>query len=1165
MRKFPNRSCYVKKSEVKWNVDNLTTTAKSSQFKSLAATTAEATAEAASIYGSRTMETLKFTANRFQRGSAGGVAQEYTPDFQHPGQQRQESEQHNPQTRADEVGSTILNTSHYKLDYESKALPLLHSGETILSFKVATRSIAIVITDSRVLIYNYKANVDVPFTFEYKYSLNEYNLLPLCIIIENPLNELKPDLVVIDAFTGSMNFFESLKLEPSLSILQNKLEDRILLHNSEFVVDAQSFHESSILVTTSQKRVLHVSFKDQFGDLSPKQIQIYNNRPLISFMLSKSFCAREHNNSTAAISVKSYEVSSVSKEVVILELSGTITVLSFIKGSSVFTQKSRIDIPMGNKDWELDVIDFQLLVESSHLAMLGKNHETDTLQCTIISLNEDQSYIDTSNQRTFPSLCAGADLKHAKLFTLAGDSVFVIIADEKLLIFDPNTNLQKQNSWSEVVAFTHQVKIMTPTKVGGVDRFLYISTDQGILHFELKSPGKSTDNIFFVKEHIYQYINFSKESSPINFSLSFASETVTQSEIRNAIWEVLSELLSSSSNDTNSFNILIGRLLRQKTEAAKKLISYGSLNYNVPDDVATKIELLKTYELLSLAESFYGLIMDNDFTENIELILKDKFQYNGSFNAFILSHLGNILQLISEFCTYTLDQGGDSNLLEIGALYKDMLVESYVKVDDEIRQYLGGLGLSSIFREHFSLVNNVNVITRFIYNKQDGSVELETADRYNEILLGLACFLYYTTNETTAYLKNYRPTDKTTLDNFDKLLLADREKWVHIFIVLKKQSDILPLVNKYSDLDSLSSILESKRELIENLLENQEISDIEFTAMMTDLELELDGYVNYYGDSFTEALFEYYIHHNKINLLFTWLERYSDYLEKFLSTKRGYYGFSWIGDVKASKFNVSCQKMQTLLMRSAGSLHERRIENSIGKLSSLCHSKNVEGTQCFSSDLELIKIQTVLKLKLDELFRNEGLVLDSDSDYVATHGLEVLRQEVKQSIARIASEEALNITELINVISLSSFKPKVLASAGDSNMLEMGNCTEKDGEVIQEEFFATIFIKVIELINFYESFSQMGFVTERKHNLYTNRRVWMKLLFRRLMLRKNWDSIFSSVIADFETREISVNIQKSDLVISDMELRSIGVHEDDLVTDYEKENALLKNGLVPFV
>lgn len=1135
------------------------------------------------------MEQLSFTANRFKTVLNTEEQEVDNQDDSQKHQQQQDFDDNQALSCCHLNRLPLLESTYYSINNQCEKLPELRKDESIVSFKAVTDSIAIIITSQRVLVFNFKTFEKRPYTFQFEYKVNIYNILPLVSIIPNILNPLKPDLVIIDPITGILHFFESIKLAPSLSILQNGLQDKITLYNAEFLSNIQLFQDNSLLITTSQKRIIHVTFKDQFNDIAINFKQIYNNRPLISFMLSKSYSVREYLNSNRIISIRTFDISPVSKNIIILESTGRVAFINHLKGSSTFTLEAKYDLNLILSNSNFHFLNFQFIDSKKTGVFLVIDHSTNLLKLLYFDMYDlkiDPILVLTAN---VPSIPDNEFINNPNMFLLNDENSLLVQSNNRLVVFNINLN-QLSYPWTEVVILNDTLHIYSLIKLNSSADIIYISTNKGLISFKLKSYGKSSDTITYLKDHLIQYLNYSTSSSPIVFNLKETLLPITESDKRFAIDEVLNDLLMNKSKAIEQ-NLNTADNLSKKVQVIKKLVIYVSKNYSINEDEELKIKIINTCELFSLTEKFYELIIDRNLIKPIMLIL-DKEGF--TLDQFCQNSPQNILLLISKYVEYAKSVGNEVQLRDLASLLSTLFIDAFIKLDDYIKQYLTGIGLSTVFIDHFDLISNINNVTGMVYNLNLSDNEMIT--KYGEILVQMSCFLYYATNEIIIYMESHRSTvamDKI-LSNYKCLLETDKNKWIHSFIVLKKQNDIIPLVNKYRDYFCLSSLLESKRETIQTLYDIQEISDIEFTNLSTDIEIEFDNYFDQYGYPFAEALFSYYIKMNKLNILLTYFEKHSDLIDKFFESDINCYSFAWIHDIKNHRFNnVSNKMLNFVSTKSQNTIHNFKLQSSLAKLATLCSEDSTEVKQHqidqYNCSLSLISLQEYMKAELTKL----GLFLknyDQDqlcnSEYIKSNNFNYFSDQIYNIFKKLINDVSLTITEIITLISLASFKvdkkflfdDKNNQKAVEADKVEISDSykgleSDEDMEeedipkTITEEFMINIYLKIFQFI---ESYSELrpssGIVTPNSSAFYfeseNQRRVWKKLLVRRLFVNPDWQRLSNHILAQADNENIKIETKTSSLIIYDNELKLIGILDPIALSDYEKENKLLTSKIL---
>lgn len=1075
-----------------------------------------------------TMQELSFTANRFKAKQSPLTDEHPTPTDV-------------PQKQGISCKDNILfDSEYYTLSNEYKSIPKLDEFETILDLKAVSPLVSVLTTNSRILVYNHESCSSVTHTFEIPYSPNSYNLMPLSAIISNPLNALKPDLVVIDPISGEFQFFESIKLVPSLSVLQNVVKDRITLYNAEFLTGVQLFQENSILVTTSQKRVIEVTFKDQLGNISIKLNQVYNNRPLISSILSKTHSISEIENSSHIVSIKTYDASPIMKSIIVLESTGRVVFINHLKGSSSFNLVAQHDMELILSNVGLRFLDFEFLKNSKIGVFLTIDLKENNLISNVFYFENSHSVPNMISNKSVPCLSLDEEIIDPKVFSFNLEKTLLVKNDKKLIIFDPNfENLA--SPWVEVLALNRSLIIYSAEKLPGLNDKLFLATNEGLLTFSFKESGKSGDINGFLKEHINQYLQYNKSDGPLIFDLKETSLAIATTNIRDVLSEIYDELLENKSN-ASGFRSFADSNLERRVFLVKNLTAYTQRNYDIQNDEVLRTKILKSCELLALAKNFlhlntnYSLINDSDMLDHLKIgvPLTDYLQNNTK----------NVLTLISKYVNYILNSGTENQVIQLSSLLKELFINSIIKLDDDVKQLLGGSSLSSVFVDHFELINNVNVITRKIYNLASETTDENVLAGYNQTLIGLSCFLYYSVNEIVEYLST---RGGSALVLFDELLTKEKDKWVHVFVVMKKQRDILPLVNKYKDFAGLSALLESMREDIQTLFESEEISEIEFANMATDVEIEFDRYFEYYGYEFAEALFSYYKQNHKVNIMLQNFDKHSVHLERFLESDLSNYSFGWIHDIMNHKVGNVSNKMIEVALEYSTSLREKKFQSSLGKLATVLQMNNSSEQNsnnlmdCYNANLSIADVQECIYYCMQELgmFSNSH-ALDAliDSPYIRSNNFNEFRERLKEIYFKLERKGSLDILEIVDFVSLGCFQPNILTNEVPKN----GGC-DSTGRIVLE-----IYCKTLHLL---KTLTNCGNISLIVGSLSMS--VLLKLFLKRIFMNRDYVPL-EQIVLELEKESLNISFNDHSLMLSEDEIYTLQRRSNSQIKDYEKEN-----------
>ncbi|TID29874.1 hypothetical protein CANINC_001567 [Pichia inconspicua] len=1036
----------------------------------------------------------------------------------------------NSELRIDEQSNveTLLDDDYLRVTLSTTLRPPLEDGETILDTKANTSKIATIITTKRIFVYNYRSKRSQPYYFECSYTPNKFNLLPLCVIIPNSVYEMKPDLIVLDPVSGLLKFYESVKMEPSLGGLQNIKTFHIKVNNAEFLTDLTLLQHSDLLLSTSQCRVLYIKLRDHLRDSPFNYFEIYNNRSLVSFMLSKSYSIREYHNFNRIVSLKLYDVSPVEKYIVILESSGRLSFIKHLIGSTSFTLERTLETNMLLNVADAEYLDFELSVKKQFAVLLLRSRDSSPCFGLAVSLGKAFENCEKAFKFDFPYVSDSKEHTYPKIFFAKDDEVCILECSKKLLVFEPQfENLS--TAWAQIVTLKETLEIFSIEKVD--NNTVYLNTNDGYISIEVKKSGTSHNQNIFMEQHIIQYLKYGAESNSITYDLKGTGVMITQTVLKNAIRKVSDNLITNSwlVTGTNASDNLKTRL-----QYFLKLIKFTSENCDMEDAYNLKSELVTNCQLISLANGLFQMSFEKTYAESIQNSLSI-LNWEDEPKLFFLHRTKEIVALLEEFINSIVNSCAGIDFLHLAESLSTLFESSYIECDQEIKKYFNQTGLCNVFSKHHEVIKNVNIVTRKVYEivKEDSSDLNKTG--FDNILMKLTCFLYCVTSETVLCLSKAK--NSSDFEDLNRFLIINKENWTNMYILSNRQSEMIPLALQYNDMQTLAILMESKRELCSS------INDDNLNLLDEGINEEFDYYFDSYGYNFAEALFRHYLVKNKIDVMLSYFPKQSEFLEKFLSSDIRLYRFGWIHDAQMAAFDRVCDKLLKFMSDPAysldNSLEDKKLQSSFGKLSAICNkgTSNNSAFEQFSCSLRLVLIQNEIYEVLTILEHNDNGVLKNtlspmfDSLFWNIH-------------EKLRGKRPLTLTEIINFVTMCSFEPALSASTdGMEDDDKVNSC---------EEFIVSVSAKIFRLL---ENFKDL----DCKHGDGTMRELWIKLLIRRLLLRNDKTKILSKVIntLKYDVVEGYLHDLKS-LELQQSDLNLLGLSEQNTFSDYIKENETLR-------
>lgn len=1022
---------------------------------------------------------------------------------------------------------TLLDNEYFRITNSPLANLILESDEDILDAKANSADIATVITTKRILVYNYKLKKRRPYYFECTYMANAFNLLPLCVIIPNSVNELKPDLVVIDPVSGLLKFYETIKMEPSLGGLQNIRTFQIKVNTAEFLTDIKLFQHNDLILTTSQCRVLYVKLKDHLRDSPFSYFEIYNNRPLASFMLSKSYSFREYNNFNHIISLKIYNITPVEKLIAVLESSGRLTLIKHLIGSSTFSLEKKIETKLLLDVGEAEYLDFDLSPKKQLCVILAREGKSSPFFGIAMSLWETLRNDGNAFKIEIPFVSSGKNNNCPKIHFAKADEICVIESDNKVLLFEPQFDAL-DTAWTQLVTFKEKLEIFSIELLK--NSVIVFNTNEGYICLEVKKSGTFNDQNIFMEQHIIQCLKFATASSSVVYNLKNTGVPFDQVVLKSAIRKVSDNLMSDG-------GLVIGtnanENLKMRQHFYLKLIGFASDNCDIDNDYNLKSELVTNCHLLSLSCGLYALTFEEKYAD-IAMDCLRSLGWDYDLKSFFVKKPGEILTLLGQFIINAINLCAQNNFLQLADSFSAFLHVSFNDCDLKIKKYINEIGLCKLFMKDCEFIKSVNLLTKKIYemNKQMASDIFKA--RSEDILLKLTYYLYHVSSETQSSIR--RAKEHYIFDDLNRFVENNKENWISVYSSTNKQSELIPLAILYDDMETLAMLIESRRESCLSL-------DDSTSNLLTEGNgAEFDYYFDHYGYSFAEALFKHYLATNKINVMLQCFPNRYELLERFLNSDIKFYKFGWIHDVQIAGFDRACSKLLVFMSDETYTqnniLEDMKLHSSIGKLSAVCSRRSSTDSpiERFSSSLQVITIQNELAAMLADINKtvpkNHKILLENLFSPKFDHMFWKIFKKINE-------RTPLSFTEIINFVTMCSFESVSTQAKGLKDF---------------EDFIVSMSTKMFSLL---ENFQTLD---NKEKDKDVMRVLLIRLLTRRLVLRDDCTAVLSKV----------VNILKHDIVegylhdLSSLELQrqdlySLGISEEDTINDYIKENEMLKN------
>lgn len=923
------------------------------------------------------------------------------------------------------------------------ALPnvLKNPNLTFNGYADGASNYSVVVSEKGVFVWCYKSSDSSPLTIEF--PLDDVEILPLAILTHpSSVTMRDPGIAIINASSGVLKFYESVQHSPALGLIDNKnLEVQIPIEASkgEFITMAENVEPMGIVVVTSWKRVILVGLRDQ------------KNKPFLSIntlMKPKSRWTRIFRNdiNDDIVSIRSF-VSNGAEDIIIQEKSGLIHIISYEVSSSVMGISSRFTHDL-NPYLESSIDGFEVskhtikyldtwrinlqventflilcLVNDSLLLITAKINKSGVLVYGSHKSNRFEGMIDDSKPKLYvpsPENCA---------FIVVNNSIILTDLDYSYIL-SKGTILYYRPRWEDIIKLSNSVDVVgvgyEHLSSDSNPALILITSNSGVLRVErfpqTQLETNFIDPVNLVKTHVEQAVFYS--SSSIDFTLSgdFSDDIIDR-----AILSIAQEIMTSKSVYLPEFSPLVGDLLQRKCHLFDNLINYCQMNFHLSNTTMTSI--IHSLEKTRTAYTLWQMLDESDQSSKLKGFLKDVIEPKADkLKEYLNTEVDSINSTLTKFLNtaYKNDISSDFLLrLIAGILFNSILV-------NELKYNLPTPKKSWLFET--DLLLNVELYFQKKYCDDSMSFDYPNSPE-TKIHIGEICeVLYYFINEAIKYMKSQ---DDENVISYTKWYNKNKIRWIQCLLSNNLFDQAISLVEKYQDFTSLASILEDERERV---LEQFGSSSIEYEVVMTKYYV----YFEKYQYNFAKVLFDYYIKHEKVQILITGFPRYEAHLnEYFESYPEKVSHIAWIKNLLDGDNELASQHLlKSAELKEGESKDNQELKFSLAKLAIIAAKPtgmNVE-SPLFKVESELILLR-IQKSILD--YVNEAIVkVDGGDDLKFGAFLKFVddplaRETLKGPFTKFINNKALSPTELID--HLISINPTAKFNNGFSNAFRVAS------------------------------------------------------------------------------------------------------------------------------
>lgn len=928
---------------------------------------------------------------------------------------------------------------------------------------------AVLVSEEGIFVWPYKSIDSRPLTIEFPVAdFNADGILPLAILTKPASGATKdPGIVIINAASGLLKFYESVQHSPALGLIGDKnLEISVPLRadKGEFITFAENVEPAGIVVVTSTKRVVLVSLRDHKS--KPQLASLELMKPASKGITTFFNGSNEVNEDI--ICIRTGKITDKSQEVIIQEASGLVNIftiqLSAVSGvpqlddSKTFSQHLTHYV-----ESSLDGFDTIASSQINYLDIWQLNSTTAEnvylILCLIVSPNEtallvlvtakiDQSGVLVYGSHRSSRFKGVEDGAKPRFFIPGPESTAFIVVNNSIILTDidysyilsKGTVLYYKPRWEDIITFNNEVEIIgcgyENKSADSNPALLLLTSQSGVIRVERFGLGvfipneTSLDPVKLVKSHIEQAI-FYASSSSIDFDLPgmFSSETVSD-----ALLLIVDEILHSTSQYLPQYLPTVTALLEKKSQLFKTLLDYCARNFS---QLNHEVMVSMVHALEKTEVSFYlWNTVDSDEKSKLRDILKSAIQQTSPdqpetdlIRKYFNEDIDSINFVFLEFLNKIIEASVASDVvlgLITHALY-DGILANEMKYSQQLKNKK-----SWIFDTDLILVVEGYFQRRYC---NDSSTFTNTPETRKDI--GKLCHvLYYFINEAITFMK----TDGSEeLTNYVRWYNKNRTKWVQCLLSNNLNEEASLLVEQYQDFNSLSEILEEEREY---MVDQYGLNTVEYDGMLAKYYV----YFEKYQYQFAKALFDYYLKHDKVQILLTGFPRYSQLLNQYFENNTTKVSqVAWIKKLLDSDFKAASQFLLT-----ASETHpeekqtSQELKFSLAKLSALASKDSTvevdENMFRIETKLILIRIQKSVFQYISEAL----IKMDGGEDLKFESFIKFLNEKIDKNTAKSVFEPSFkrfinnqSIPELLLIDYLTFVKPSGKFSNGFANAFKV--------------------------------------------------------------------------------------------------------------------------------
>jgi len=1079
----------------------------------------------------------------------------------------------------------LISTDAYRVLKDDMHFPALDPSEKILGGNIFPHCGTVIVTNKRILAYDTEESIlRQPFFQEFSYESNEFGILPIVKLLKDDEDPRMLDLFIIDSVTGQITFVLKLQFSPDVPLLREEKKLKLTLAHGEFATLCEYSPICGMVVATNYRRVFNIDLKDAFGHAALSYSELVPSKVFLGYMRNPKYLVQSYDSQNKVISLSFHTIDDTSCLLAVLEEQGFLTIIKLVKGSGhvnimdldlfkgliptvqsstkelSFTEQREL-----HKSIKFKSVEFMGENSDKYLVLISNNNESVLLMYHL----GDNGCISSLHSYRLKDL-ESVD-KYPQLYTVDQAGRIVIVSGFQIVITDINDDLT--DVWEDFFAVQQSVDILGINRDGNI---LRLFTNDGPLEVQMLGRGKHRTSSDIIEARIEQDLEYMAKSNLNILQLSMYSQFKSgiNADVENAVRNVCNKIVHNEFGITSTV-VLVQDNLQLRVSLLDHLAQYAAANFEI--SVGTKMVLVNAREKLGIISLLYKCLE----LENEDMVKMLTVKCGCTLGDILKDHGSNSLDMLEDYLTKIIPAApkSPSELLKIANLVCDELTDNYINPEKDLKSQILDISYSSALKEydypifwgHTQFLESINQLLEGIYTSyalshRDKIYENDVHDidsndvqqvtsnlnvKVSQTAVGLSLILYYCCNDLLQLaqtVENNADVSNLSCDGLHKFYQSNRANWIKVFIAFEKQDQMMGLIEGFNDLRSLSELLDSERQYVEDQLTIQTHEPIEIENLSAKIESRFDRCFNDYGYDFAQNLFNYYVHTGKIDVLLSRFLKYAEFIDRFLFSNITYNKFSWILDIKRNKYRDAAQKLLSCTKEvNDDNLSNKTLELNIAKLSMVASADKVaDRPELCQIEAELIvaNSQSNIASKLQQFVESSGKTFEETVEKLLKQSsylqqFPYLSQIVRRLLMKnIENEKPLSLIELVDLFTLVDFSGI--------------------------DFFG--FDEALHLISHLLLLQQRD-KSMRSESLYSSKFIFIlqNFVLKRLFLTENWGDLDAGknleksrllrILASLTDYNISIPTAVQKISTTEKELDQIAPHSKSRF-DYLKENDL---------